>query len=309
VKSVVPSQQLSVFPNWLPPTVEQLTETTSIRMAQSIQTKAIATPICPEPIATTYVRQGPVGTPPNLLLHGFDSSVLEFRRLLPRLAERADTWAVDLLGFGFTQRPAGMAFSPQEIKLHLYCFWEEAIAHPVVLVGASMGGAAAIDFALTYPEAVSQLVLLDSAGFAGAPPIGKLMFPPLGYLATEFLRNSNVRDRISRAAYFDAHFASRDATTCAALHLESPGWRRATIAFTKSGGYTFLADKIPQLDVETLIIWGENDRILGTRDATRFQQAIARSKLVWILDCGHVPHLEKPEVTAEHILSINFAEK
>jgi pimeloyl-ACP methyl ester carboxylesterase len=58
-----------------------------------------------------------------------------------------------------------------------------------------MGGAAAIDFTLTYPEAVKKLVLIDSAG-ASSSAMGRFMFPPLGYLATEFLRNPKVRDRI-----------------------------------------------------------------------------------------------------------------
>jgi pimeloyl-ACP methyl ester carboxylesterase len=69
------------------------------------------------------VHQGKGGTP-ILLLHGFDSSVLEFRRLLPLLATENETWAVDLLGFGFTDRIAGIPFSPSAIKTHLYYFWK-----------------------------------------------------------------------------------------------------------------------------------------------------------------------------------------
>jgi len=50
-------------------------------------------------------------------------------------------------------------------------------------------------------------------------------------------------------------------------------------------------------------LWGEDDRILGTKDAEKFQQAILQSKLAWIKDCGHVPHLEQPQIAAEHILN------
>jgi pimeloyl-ACP methyl ester carboxylesterase len=53
--------------------------------------------------------------------------------------------------------------------------------------------------------------------------------------------------------------------------------------------------------VPTLILWGEGDRILGTKDAARFRSAIPQSKLVWVTNCGHVPHLENPEFTAESI--------
>ncbi|MEP0916116.1 alpha/beta fold hydrolase [Leptolyngbya sp. DQ-M1] len=293
-----------MFESFLPPEVAQLTEETSIALARQIRRSPIPTSISPEPIETAYVHQGAGGTP-ILLLHGFDSSVFEFRRLLPQLAEHHDTWIVDLLGFGFTDRPINLPFSPEAIKTHLYDFWKAKIDQPVILVGASMGGAAAIDFALTYPDAVAKLVLLDSAGFAAGPAIGKFLIPPLGYLATEFLRRPNVRRSVSLKAYYDPAFVTADAELCAALHLKLSRWNEALIAFTKSGGYNFLSNKISQITCPTLILWGNSDQILGTKDATRFESAIVNSKLIWIEQCGHVPHLEKPELTAKYFLEFS----
>ena len=281
---------------------QQLTEATSIDLVQVIQQEAIATTFSSTPIPTTYVQAGQSGDP-ILLLHGFDSSMLEWRRLLPLLADIQETWAIDLLGFGFTQRTEALTFSPTEINQHLYHTWETLIGHPVVLVGASMGGAAALNFCITYPQAVKQLVLIDSAGLASAPDMGKLMVPPLGLLAAEFLRNKWVRQNISRAAYSDKSLASADALTCSMLHVTCPGWRRAMIAFTRGGGYTFFSKAMVEaIACPTLIIWGRDDEILGTDDAVGFEQAIADSKLIWCDRCGHVPHLEAPEQTAAHIL-------
>lgn len=287
--------------NFLPPEIAQLSEATSIALAQSIQQIPITTPLSQQPIVTTYVRQGSGGTP-ILLLHGFDSSVFEFRRLLPQLAAQNETLIVDLLGFGFTERVPEILFSPALIKSHLYYFWKALINKPVILVGASMGGAAAIDFTLAYPQAVKKLVLLDSVGYKAPPNIGKFMFSPIGYLATAFLSNSKIRQSISVNAYHDRSFASPDAQICAALHLKSPGWQQALIAFTKSGGYGFFGDKLSEINQQTLILWGENDRILGTVDADKFKEAITNSQLIWIKNCGHVPHLEQPEITARYIL-------
>ncbi|WP_416674436.1 alpha/beta fold hydrolase [Egbenema bharatensis] len=288
---------------------DRLTEPTSIALVQAIQQQAISTSLSPDPIATAFVRQGSAQLQnqsqnlPILFLHGFDSSMLEFRRLMPLLADHTETWAIDLLGFGFTERVPQLLLDPAAIKTHLYATWEHLIGQPVVLVGASMGGAAAIDFALTYPEAVSQLILIDSAGFTVGPSVGKFLIPPLGYLATAFLRNPKVRQSISLKAYHDPSLASLDAQYCAALHLEQPGWQQALINFTRSGGYTSFRDKLAHLQSPTLILWGQNDRILGTADAEKFQQAIPQSELIWIENCGHVPHLEKPQTTADYILS------
>lgn len=293
-----------MFASFLPSNVAQLTEETSITLAQAIQRVEVQTPLSPSPIATSYLQRGQ-GSRPLLLLHGFDSSVLEFRRLVPWLADQHAVWALDFLGFGFTDRGLGLDYSPEAIKTHLYYTWKTLIGQPMVLVGASMGGAVAIDFALTYPEAVHQLVLIDSAGFAQGPDIGKFMVPPigdiLGYLATEFLRRPGVRRRVSLRAYHDPRFVTADAELCAALHLQLPNWNQALSAFTKTGGYNFLAHQIPHIQAPTLVIWGENDRILGTVDAQKFQQAIPHSHLHWISQCGHVPHLEKPQETAHAI--------
>ncbi|PSR19505.1 2-hydroxy-6-oxohepta-2,4-dienoate hydrolase [filamentous cyanobacterium CCP3] len=285
----------------LPAAAAGLSEPTSIAMAAQVQVAAIDTPLADAPIPTAYVAGADSGRQPLMMIPGFDSSLLEFRRLLPLLNPQA--WAVDLLGFGFSDRTRYPSLSPGAIKVHLHSFWQQMIDRPIVLVGASMGGAAAIDFALTYPDAVAGLVLIDAAGFAAGPAMGNLMVPPLDSWATAFLRNPRVRRGISRQAYFDKAFVTPDAELCAALHLQCPSWKEALIAFTKSGGYNFLTAKIPQLTCPTLTIWGEQDKILGTKDARRFAAAIANSELVWIPQCGHVPHLEKPQATAAAILS------
>ncbi len=287
----------------LPPAAAGLSEPTSVELAAQIQRTGVATPLIETPIPTAFVTAGAGTTsPPLLLIHGFDSSLFEFRRLLPLLTPHLPTWAVDLLGFGFSDRTLSPDLSPAAIKLHLYSFWQQLIGTPVVLVGASMGGAAAIDFALTYPEAVAGLVLIDAAGFAAGPNLGNLMVPPLDSWATAFLRNPRVRRSISRQAYFDKAFVTPDAELCAALHLDCPSWKESLIAFTKSGGYNFLTAKIPQIAPSTLVIWGEQDKILGTRDARRFEGAIADCQLIWVPQCGHVPHLEKAQDTANAIL-------
>ena len=290
-----------MFASLIPPQAKELTEPTSIALVQKIEQQLILTTLSTEPVATTYVHQGSGGTP-ILLLHGFDSSVLEFRRLLPLLAAENETWTADLWGFGFTKRQIGLSFDRAAIKTHLYYFWKTLIHQPVILVGASMGGSVAIDFTLTHPEVVKKLVLLDSAGLTKPPLPGKFMFPPFDYLATAFLRHPLVRKSIIRAAYYDENLANTDAQICAGLHLNCPGWSQALISFTKSGGYSSFASQLKQIEQPTLILWGREDKLLGTKDAGKFEQAIANSQLVWIEQCGHVPHLEQPQITAQQIL-------
>ncbi|PHM07838.1 2-hydroxy-6-oxohepta-2,4-dienoate hydrolase [Nostoc sp. 'Peltigera malacea cyanobiont' DB3992] len=236
------------------------------------------------------------------MLHGFDSSILEFRFLLPLFATQNETWAVDLLGFGFTQRQKEINYSPTTIRVHLYDFWKTLINRPITLVGASMGGATAIDFTLTYPQVVKSLILINSLGYTNSPPFSKYLFPPFDFLAVEYLRQ-----RHTLALNVCSIFPNLDtkillAIQCAMLHQEMPGWNDAMISYVKSGGYSELANRIAQVDKPTLILWGETDDMLPSEDAEKFQQSIANSQLILLKNCGHTPQIEQPEITSQHIL-------
>jgi pimeloyl-ACP methyl ester carboxylesterase len=71
-----------MFPTFLPSQVKQIQDADGIALLQYIERIAITTPLSSQPILTTYIHQGSTGTP-ILLLHGFDSSFLEFRLLFP----------------------------------------------------------------------------------------------------------------------------------------------------------------------------------------------------------------------------------
>lgn len=297
-----------MFPSFLPSQVRLLQQPESIDLARRIERRAIATPLHSEAIATSFVCQGE-GNTPIVLLHGFDSSVLEFRRLIPLLAKRNQTWAIDLLGFGFSDRLPEIAYNPETIKSHLYCFWKTAIDRPIILVGASMGGATAIDFTITYPQAVKQLILINSVGFSGDFPLGQFLFFPLDYLAVEFWRQRKLQALNLGVSLGNLTLFEIDAIRCALLHTEMPNWSKAMVSFTKSGGYGNIAGKIAKINQPTTILWGDRDETLGVDDAMKFKNAIAHSQLIWLKNCGHVPQVEQPEAIVNYIGNISAANR
>ncbi|MEH1892684.1 MAG: alpha/beta hydrolase [Nostoc sp.] len=290
-----------MFPNFLTSQVNQLKDSEAIAFVKSIEIIALTTCLSQQPILTTYIHKG-CGVTPILLLHGFDSSILEFRHLLPLLAAQNETWAVDLLGNGFTQRLKEIQYSPNTIKLHLYEFWKTLINQPIILIGASMGGATAIDFTLAYPEVVKSLVLINSLGYTCAPTFSKYLFPPFDFLAVEYLRQRHIL-----AFHIGSILPNLDpkilsAIGCAMLHQEMPLWYDAMISYVKSGGYSDLTNSIAQVDKPTLILWGEADDMLPLEDAEKFHQDIANSRLVKLKNCGHAPQIEQPYMTYKQIL-------
>jgi pimeloyl-ACP methyl ester carboxylesterase len=260
-------------------------------------------------LLTAYVHFAPQlsscfpDTPPILLLHGFDSSLLEFRRLLPFLSGGSDVWAIDRFGSGFTEHPTSISVNPGSIRQHLLSIVETWIGKPVVLAGASLGGAVAINFALHHPHWVRSLALIDSVGFSGSFPIGQFLPQGLIDLGADWL---SFRKRAALATASVLPMVNPmliDALRCSCLHQEMPGWKEAIASFTSSGGYAALSDRIAQVTHSTLILWGKADDVLGTADATRWQRAISGSQLIWIEAAGHVPHFDQPQVVANHLLS------
>ena len=289
-----------MFPDFMPSEVYSLENRDSIFIASCIQRDRVSTPISQTDIATAYVKLGTNNEdPPILLLHGFDSSLLEFRHLIPLLKSRWETWAVDLLGFGFTERLPQILYNPNTIREHLYHFWQTAIARPVIVVGVSMGGAAAIDLALTHPKAVAKLILINSVGYNGSFEIGSLLPKPMVELGVEFWRQRRIQSLFWGKRLLDSR--SEDAIRCASLPSFMPYWDKAINDFARSGGYYRLERRIPFLDKPTLIMWGEKDDVLGIEAASRFNDAIAGSKLVWLPQMGHSPQWSAPELVARYI--------
>lgn len=284
----------ATFDPCLPAATRDLTEPTSQDLAQSIRREYVD---YAGGLATSFALQG--SGEPLLCLHGFDSSCFEFRRLLPQLAAHTEVRALDCLGFGFTERRLDLDYSPEAIRAHLYACWRQWYRQPILLAGASMGGAVAIDFALHYPEAVKGLVLLDGAGVPPGPVPGKFLISPLDRWAVAFLRREDVRRSVSVRAYHRPEvFVTPDAELCAALHLQCPAWDEVLRRFTRSGGYGSYRHRLGELRCPTLVLWGRQDRILGTKDAGVFERELPNARLVWIEEAGHVPHLEQPQATA-----------
>ncbi|CAM9641487.1 unnamed protein product, partial [Phaeothamnion confervicola] len=258
------------------------------------------------PVETSYVSVGKSRSkqPLVLCLHGFDSSFLEFRRLLPLLsAQGVEAVAVDVLGWGFTALQGVNDFSAGKsiARAHLMAFWEQVLERrPVVLLGASLGGAIAVDFALASPPgAVAGLVLvdgqcyIDGAGPGGALPAG------LSRLGIRVLGSRPLRRLANRLAYFDKELATEDAMRVGRLHTLQDGWEDASMGYMRSGGFS-VSKRMAEVTAPSLVLWGRQDEILDPKTARpeRFVEEMPRAELRYVENCGHVPHLEQPQETA-----------
>jgi len=236
--------------------------------------------------------------PPLLLLHGFDSSFLEFRRLAPLLCGHHTLVIPDLRGFGFSPRIAGAPQGPELVLSHLEALLLELEERsetrgPLGLIGASMGGSVAVCLARRQPERFSRLLLLAPAGLTGRP----MPLPPLlDGLGVRFLALPGVRRGLCRSAFADpAADVGPAELEIASLHLATPGWAPALARFARSGGFAGCGEPLPPQPLA--VLWGADDRILRPPQK-RAAQLLLGDRITELERCGHLPHIDRPEAVA-----------
>ncbi|XP_009403007.1 alpha/beta hydrolase domain-containing protein VTE7-like isoform X5 [Musa acuminata AAA Group] len=262
------------FPSFLPKEVDKIRDPFARDMAKRIERLPVKISFSTSSIMSSCVK--PLqerGTEPVVLLHGFDSSCLEWRYSYPLLEGAGiDTWAVDILGWGFSDLQMLPPCNVAAKREHLYQLWRTYIARPMVLVGPSLGASVAMDFIANHPEAVSVLKSI-----------------PLRFYA-----NSLALNKVSLQSSWDSMNVGR-------LHCLQPWWEDATVDFMLSGGYD-VRNHVKQIKQETLIIWGQDDQIVSSKVALRLHHELPDSTLIQIPGCGHIPHVEKPELVVQYIL-------
>ena len=239
--------------------------------------------------------------PPVLLLHGFDSCGLEFRRLAPLLADQHQLIIPDLHGFGFCPRPLTRSYTPAQVLEHLEALLDRLLVDstgPVGVIGASMGGSVALELARRRHHQISRLLLLAPAGLDGEP---RPLPPLLDGLGVRFLARPGVRRGLCRTAFAapDAPDPARGVGPAeleiASVHLATPHWGESLRRFARSGGFAGCGAPLPHQPLQ--VLWGQQDRILRPPQK-RAARALLADQLQELADCGHLPHIDRPEAVA-----------
>ncbi|KAI4314081.1 hypothetical protein L6164_027021 [Bauhinia variegata] len=291
------------FPSFLPKQVEKIKDPFARNLAMRIQRLPVSVKFSEDPIMSSCVKPLKQNKEnPVVLLHGFDSSCLEWRYTYPLLEEAGfETWAIDILGWGFSDLEKLPPCDVVSKRDHFYQFWNSYIRRPMILVGPSLGSAVAIDFAVNYPEAVEKLVLIDASVYAEGT--GNLATLPkaVAYAGVSLLKNIPLRLYANYLTFSNLSLStSIDWTNVGRLHCLLPWWEDATVDFMTSGGYN-VSSQIKQVKQKSLIIWGENDRIISNKFAVQLHCELPDAIIRQIPDCGHLPHVERPNLVAKLI--------
>lgn len=250
------------------------------------------------------------GEPVMILLHGFLASTYSWREVFLPLAERGMVIAFDRPAFGLTERPLSWEGSnpyAPEAQTDLVIGLMDALGiEQAILVGNSAGGSVSALTALRYPERVQALVLVDAAIYqgGGSPDWVKplLATPQVRRLGLLFLGNlPSWGKEFGLSAWHDPAGFTEEIWEGYSKPLQVEGWDRALWELTLANRETGLQDRLAEIRQPTLVITGDDDRIVPTEQSIRLAGELPDARLVVIPACGHVPQEECPIAFLEAI--------
>ncbi|MGB7070878.1 MAG: alpha/beta hydrolase [Pyrinomonadaceae bacterium] len=253
-----------------------------------------------------YQEFGDPADPTLLLIHGYTASSYVWDESAPLLSENGfRVIAVDMPGFGYSDKPAWFDYSITSQARVLSRFMNRIGIGRATVVGSSYGGAVAATLALDYPERVEKLVLV-SAVCNDAPkehPILRLAsIPGIGELITPFLISSRtfLRHRMYKTlAPANHHMIDQDRIGNIHRPLNAADAHHSILATSRNWHANRIERDANLIEQPTLIIWGEDDRVIPIEDGHSLHSSILHSRLVVLKDCGHVPQEEKSNLFSE----------
>jgi 4,5:9,10-diseco-3-hydroxy-5,9,17-trioxoandrosta-1(10),2-diene-4-oate hydrolase len=243
--------------------------------------------------------------PPMVLLHGAGDNALDWRWVLPALSRTHRVYAPDLPGSPDSARPSTDC-SPAFFERFVAAFADALGVGSAAFVGNSFGGLVALRLALSEPERVNALGLVDSAGLGRAvnPVFMSVNVPGLAEPMLPFWRTrAGAYQRAwARTGLLFANPARvpREWIAEQCRLARSPGYLEAHLSVLRSqvsprGQREILVDKLPSLKMPTLVVWGERDRVFPASQARGAAPRLGEESLSLIPGCGHLPHVECPE--------------
>lgn len=234
---------------------------------------------------------------PVLLIHGSGPGVsawANWRLTLPRLAGRARVLAPDMVGFGHTERPAGIAYGMDTWVRHALGFLDAMGIDRADVVGNSFGGALALALASRHPQRVRRLVLMGAAGvpFALTPGLDAVW----GYEPSV-----QAMRRLLDIFAYDRQLVNDELAELRYRASVRPGVQEAFAAMFPAPRQRWVdalaspEAAIRALPHETLIVHGREDRVIPLSNALTLSRWIHRSQLHVFGRCGHWTQIEHAE--------------
>lgn len=230
--------------------------------------------------------------PAVVFLHGFASAIEAWAPVMPAFSKDHRVIALDLKGFGWTDRPPGDYSPPAQAALVLALLDKLGVQQADV-VAHSWGASVALQLTLDAPERVRRLALYDAWAYeeqiptfflwARAPSVGEALF--------NTWYDQRPADRLV-LAFHDPAIVTEALIEDVEAALRRPGTKAAALAAVRGQRYAEVQKRYRTITKPTLLLWGEDDRVTPVSVAERLVSELPAAKLIRYPRCGHFPMIE-----------------
>jgi pimeloyl-ACP methyl ester carboxylesterase len=239
--------------------------------------------------------------PPVVLLHGFASSLDAWADVVPALEPDHRVIALDLKGFGWSDRPEG-DYSPAAQAEIVFALLDQLRVDRAAVVAHSWGASVALAMAMARPARVERLALYSAWVYeeqlpttflwARAGGVGELLFG---------LYYAEQADEKIALAFFDPKNVTEELVEDVEHALERPGATAAALAAVRGQRFEEMEARYPDVRQPTLILWGREDRVTPIEHGERLAAELPEAEMRVYPRCGHFPMIEAKNASTRHL--------
>lgn len=255
-----------------------------------------------------YTDTGPRDAPVVVLVHGFAASLHTWQPWRKTLENSYRVITLDLPGHGLSR-----VSDEHPVSIDYYVDTVEAVTRKLKvdqfsLAGSSMGGNVAWQYALAHPDQLVSLILVDASGWPDAnqgddPLVFRLLRIPLARILMKDLDLSGLIEGGLRDSFANPDLVSQDMVERYTAMSRAPGHRDAMLRLMAGSNSRVKASKqrLADIRVPTLILWGKHDNLIPVGDAARFEAALPNAVAITYPDAGHIPQEEVADESASDV--------
>ncbi len=249
--------------------------------------------------------------PPIFLIHGFVSSTYTFHRLIPLLGKHFSVIAIDLPGFGRSEKSKKFVYSfHQYADVLIGCINHFKLKN-VILMGHSMGGQIALYTARKIPDNISKLILLCSSGYLkrSNPLLISFSYLPLFHSFIQYyIKRKGVKENLKNV-FYDEKFITDDLIEEFGKPLKEKNFYHALKRLIRHREGDLTEEQLKEIKVPTLLIWGEDDKVVPVSVGKRLVKDLTDADLITFNQTGHLVTVERTIEVYNQVLSYIFGKQ
>lgn len=245
------------------------------------------------------------GKPPIILIHGFVSSTHTFHRIMPLLQKEFSVIAIDLIGFGRSEKSTKFIYSYANYARVIVECMDYFQLENATIAGHSMGGQIALYTARSTPKRINKLILLASSSYLGKSRKSFIYssFLPFFHLIAKYkIQQQDVKQNLTNVLY-DSSLITPELVEEYGRPLKERNFYKALVRLLRHREGDLKPKELQKIYTPALLIWGEKDKVVPLHVGRRLVKDLPNAKLKTYEKAGHLITEERPNEIYEEILS------